>query len=140
MLVVGDGLKEIKRQLAKRKGVLLAGRRDDVHNYLQAMDIYVMPSLSETTCLSLLEAMSCELPCITTKVGFIKEYVKDRKNGIFFEKQNSYALYKDIKMLLDDKKMSGKLARAARKTVVKEFDWDKTAEGIEKVLLRQIKD
>ena len=66
--------------LAKRAGelnkdVVITGKKDDVVNYLNAMDVFVMPSLTETTCLAALEAMSCSLPVITTRVGSIKDYV-----------------------------------------------------------------
>ncbi|HYD02756.1 MAG TPA: glycosyltransferase family 4 protein [Alphaproteobacteria bacterium] len=134
LLIVGDGIESIKRQLASRPGVILTGSKNNPVPYLQVMDIYCMPSLTETTCLSALEAMSCQLPVISTEVGFIKSYIKHGYNGLFFEKQNQYPLAKNIQMLIDDPALRKKLGSNARKTVVEQFSWDKAAVGIEEAL------
>jgi glycosyltransferase involved in cell wall biosynthesis len=135
LLIVGDGVDSVKKQLASRPGVILTGSKNNPIPYLQAMDIYVMPSLTETTCLSALEAMSCELPVISTEVGFIKSYIKPGYNGLFFEKQNQYPLAKHIQTLLNDPELRKKLGKNARRTVIEQFSWDKTAVGIEEALL-----
>ena len=93
-----------------------------------------MPSLTETTCLSALEAMSCQLAVVSTQVGFIKSYIKNDYNGLFFEKQNHYHLSKNIQRLINDEKLRIQLGIYARRTIVEHFSWDKTGEGIEKAL------
>jgi glycosyltransferase involved in cell wall biosynthesis len=130
LLIVGDGLESIKKQLASRKDVLLVGAKNNPVPYLQAMDIYCLTSLTETTCLSMLEAMSCSLAVVSTEVGFIKSYVKNNVNGLFFQKQNPYHLAKQIERLLADADMRMRLGENARKTVVERFSWEKTASGI----------
>jgi glycosyltransferase involved in cell wall biosynthesis len=129
LLIVGDGISSIKKQLA-RKDVILTGAKNNPVPYLQIIDIYCLTSLTETTCLSLLEAMSCQIACISTEVGFIKSYIKNHVNGLFFEKQNPYHLAKNIEMLINDPKLRSILAENARKTIIERFSWDKTAKGI----------
>ena len=80
LLIVGDGVKDIKKQLSARKDVILTGAKNNPIPYLQIMDIYCITSLTETTCLSLLEAMSCEVAPVSTEVGFIKSYIKNNVN------------------------------------------------------------
>ncbi len=130
LLVIGDGVKEIKEQLAARKDVILTGSKNNPIPYLQIMDIYCITSLTETTCLSLLEAMSCEVAPVSTEVGFIKSYIKNGINGLFFQKQNPYHLARQIEKLINDAELRKKIARNARITVVERFSWDKTAGGI----------
>lgn len=130
LLIVGDGVESIKRQLSARKDVILVGSKNNPVPYLQIMDIYCLTSLTETSCLSLLEAMSCQTACISTEVGFIKSYIKNHVNGLFFEKQNPYHLAKNIAMLINDPKLRRTLAENARKTIIERFSWDKTAKGI----------
>jgi 1,2-diacylglycerol 3-alpha-glucosyltransferase len=134
LLIVGDGIDSIKKQLASRQGVILTGAKNNPIPYLQIMDIYCMPSLTETTCLSVLEAMSCALPVVSTEVGFIKSYIRNGYNGLFFEKQNQYPLAKHIQRLVLDEKFRKTLGANARRTVVEQFSWDKTAHGIESAL------
>lgn len=133
LLVVGDGVESIKKQLS-RKDVILTGSKNNPVPYLQAMDIYCLTSLTETTCLSMLEAMSCGLPVVSTEVGFIKSYIKNNVNGLFFDKQNPYFLAKQVDRLISDPELRARLGDNARKTVVERFSWDKTAEGIIKAL------
>jgi len=130
LLIVGDGLESIKKQLSARKNVILTGAKNNPVPYLQSMDIYCLTSLTETTCLSMLEAMSCGLACISTEVGFIKSYIKDKYNGLFFEKQNPYHLARNIDRLMKDDTLRKNLGANARKTVIERFSWDKTAKGI----------
>jgi len=134
LLIVGDGVDSIKKQLSSRSGVILAGAKNNPIPYLQVMDIYCMPSLTETTCLSVLEAMSCQLAVVSTEVGFIKSYIQNGHNGLFFEKQNQYHLAKNIQRLITDVEFRKTLGINARKTVVEQFSWDKTGKGIEEAL------
>lgn len=134
LLIVGDGVESVKKQLASRQGVILAGAKNNPIPYLQIMDIYCMTSLTETTSLSVLEAMSCGLPVISTEVGFIKSYIKNGYNGLFFEKQNQYLLAKNIQRLVSDEKLRKTLGSNARRTILEQFSWDKTSHGIEEAL------
>lgn len=131
LIIVGDGLPQIKNMLT-RKDVILTGMKSNVIPYLQAMDVYVLTSLTETTCLSVLEAMSCGVPVISTRVGFVKDYIEDGRNGLFFNFQDSVQLSKKIEYLIDNPKVREELGRAARATVVAGFDWDKTVKDLEK--------
>ncbi|MBN2112130.1 glycosyltransferase family 4 protein, partial [Candidatus Woesearchaeota archaeon] len=134
LLIVGSGLKETEKALLEDKNIILAGSKDNVVPYLQAMDIYVLPSLTETTSISTLEAMSCGLAVVVTPVGYVKHYVKDNENGLFFPKKNSGILAQKINMLLKSEKLRLKLGEEARKTIVQKFSWEKTVEELEKVL------
>ena len=128
LLIVGDGLPEI-RDLLDRPGVTVAGFVQDPAPLLQAMDVYVMPSTTETTCLSVVEAMSSELPVISTPVGFVRDYITHEKNGFFFEEKNDYALTKKLEELQDEQQRK-KVGRQARKDITKQFSWDKTRQQL----------
>ena len=134
LLIVGDGLESIKKQFMNRHQVILVGSKNNPVPYLQAMDIYCLTSLTETTCLSMLEAMSCALPAITTEVGFVRNYVRNGINGLFFPKQNPYYLARQIERLIADPLLRFKIGENARRSIVEQFSWDKTAEGIKDAL------
>lgn len=134
LIVVGEGVESIKKKLATVHGVVLPGSTDNVVPYLQAMDVYCLTSLTETTSLTTLEAMACGVPVIATKVGFVRDYIQKGVNGVFFQERNSYDLARKIMVLKKHEVIRTKLSLAARKTVEKEFNWDKTAKDIEEAI------
>ncbi|MEM3127348.1 MAG: glycosyltransferase family 4 protein, partial [Candidatus Woesearchaeota archaeon] len=135
LLVVGIGVKEVENVLKKDPSVKLAGNQNNVVPYYQALDIYVLPSLLETTSLTTLEAMSCGVACLVTPVGYVKEYIKRGYNGLFFPRKNPYVLVKKLEILLDNN-LRNRLGRNARKTVVEKFSWEQTTTKIKESLLK----
>jgi glycosyltransferase involved in cell wall biosynthesis len=129
LLIVGDGIDQIKQSLAHPK-VKLVGMQKHVVAYLQAMDVYVQPSLLETTCLAVLEAMACELAVITTQVGLMKEYIRYGKNGLTFPLKDIKRLVIHLETLHSDDGLRGILGRKARETVLTDFDLHKTQENM----------
>jgi glycosyltransferase involved in cell wall biosynthesis len=132
LLIVGDGVPEIKRSL-QRRDVKLVGAKDDVVPYLQAMDVYVMPSLTETTCLSVLEAMSCGLPVVSTPVGYVRDYITHGENGLFVPKQDSYGIARELLELQKNGTLRDKLGANARRSIENRFTWDKTRKRIKEI-------
>ena len=69
--VVGKGpLDTYLTKLAeeKRVKIRLTGFRKNVADYYSAADIYILPSIREGLNVSLMEAMSCELPCCASRI------------------------------------------------------------------------
>jgi len=133
LLIVGGGKKEISNYL-QGNNVILTGQKDDVIPYYQAMDIYVLPSLTETTSLTTLEAMSCGIPVITTPVGLTKEYVKEDVNGFFFREEDAPDLARKLSLLIDDPERRDQMGFEARKTVVEGYRWLHTKKKVREVL------
>lgn len=132
LLIVGSGYE--KSLFKGMKDVKVTGYVSNTVPYYQAMDLFVMPSLTETTSLATLEAMSCKLTVIATRVGFINTYIRDRINGFFFPESNSYVLGKKIDILLRNSSIRKEVGEFARKTIIQRFSWDKTVSDIKKVI------
>ena len=86
LLLVGDGpekenLQALSREENIEKAVIWAGDVSDVKNYLLASDVFVLVSLEESLPLSLLEACSCGLPSIVSKVGDMPRVVQHGETG-----------------------------------------------------------
>lgn len=134
LLIVGDGVATIREKLGRFDDIIVTGATNNVVPYLQAMDIYVQPSFTETTSLSVLEAMSCGLPVVSSKVGFIKYYIIDGQNGMFFDNNNPRDLATKLHVLEKDRSLRERIASNARKTIEKSFRWDQTAQKIKEIL------
>jgi len=134
LLIVGKGVKELENMFSSSRNIILPGSVDNVTDYLRAMDIFVLPSLTETSSLATMEAMACGLPVITTPVGFVKEYIKNKKNGMFFPFKNSLVLSMKISMLLENEEFREYLGKNARKTIEENFRWADTANKVKLIL------
>jgi len=134
LLIVGNGTKELVEDLKEIKNCKVTGFVHNVEDYLQAMDIFVMPSLTETTSLATLEAMSTSLPVVATKVGFIKSYLVKNHNGVFFPRENPTNLSIKLNKMLNDKEFRDKLAFNARKTVAYSLSWERSVNRIIRIL------
>ena len=137
LLIVGDGPKDLIEKFKKLKNCTITGFVNNVQDYLRAMDIFVMPSLTETTSLATLEAMSTGLPVIVTKVGYMKNYIVKDHNGIFFPKNSAVVLAMKIEKLIKHQEYKEKLGKNARKTVAYSFSWERSINKIKRLLLKQ---
>ncbi len=85
-LVVGDGpqraaLSAQVRRLGLEGRVILAGRRNDVPQVLPALDLFVLPSLSEALGIAAIEALASGLPVVASRVGGLPEVVVHGETG-----------------------------------------------------------
>ena len=133
LLIVGDGLKEEKDKL-EHKNVIIAGNQNDTVPFYQAMDIFVLPSLTETSSLVTMEAMACGIPPIVTPVGHLRDYIHDGDNGFIFPINDDESLAKKLMLLIKDKKKRESMGRKARQTAMKNFSWWTTAKKLKKCL------
>ncbi|MBN1645293.1 glycosyltransferase family 4 protein [Candidatus Woesearchaeota archaeon] len=131
LLIVGGGL---LNEIQKHIKIIKTGTKDNILPYLQAMDIFVLPSLTETTSLSTLEAMSTGIAVIGTPVGVIRKYIKDQENGMIFPRGDVSSLVDKLTMLLNKPEMIKKLGKAARNTIKQKAHWEETVRKIRIVL------
>ena len=136
-LIVGDGPVSQSKEFRETKNCTVTGFVGDVETYLRAMDIFVMPSLTETTSLATLEAMSSGLPVIVTKIGFMNSYIVKDHNGLFFPRNSSTLLAAKIEKLLKHPEVMERLGQQARKTVAYGFSWERSINRIKKLLLKR---
>ena len=101
------------KKLQIEKKVILTGMIDNVYEYLNCSDIYVLSSFIEGVSRSMLEAMSCKIPVISTKIRGSREIIKNLKNGILYEKSDISQLEYEILRLKNNKKLAKKISSKA---------------------------
>lgn len=120
LVIVGDGPQQpALEQQARDSGlgdrIRLVGRRDDVPRWLQAFDLFALPSYAnEGVPQALVQAMLCGLPCVTTSAGAIPEIAIDGRTAIVIPQQDVGALADAITRLVQDPALRARLGAAAR--------------------------
>lgn len=122
IVIVGDGpLKTELKAVAKSEGlknIKFVDARDDVHKILPEADVLVLPSISESFGIVLLEAMAAGVPVVATNVGGIPEIIADDV-GILVEPKNAMAIGDAINRILSDPALSSNLSLNAQKKAKK---------------------
>lgn len=124
--LVGDGperqrLEQLSRKLGIGGMVKFCGTQENIPSILNAMDVYVLPSLSEGLSNSLLEAMSCQLPVVASAVGGNVEVVEPGVSGMLFESGNSHHLASVLTEMVLNGNRRTQIGRRARKRVAEMF-------------------
>ena len=131
-LIIGDGpirpqLEALCTELQLTMNVHFAGSRDDVARLLQAIDVFVLSSVTvECFPISLLEAMACARPAVCSAVGGIPEMINDGETGYLVPPKDPQQLAARLGRLLRDPATARRMGRAARARVEAEFDLDRS--------------
>ena len=102
------------RQLGLDDRVIVREKVSDIENFLQAADIGLFTSETESFCLSILELMSVACPSVAFAVGGIPEVVTSGENGQLVPFGDTAALARNVEALIADPHRRANLGRAAR--------------------------
>ncbi len=89
----------------------------------QAADVFAFSTFYEHHPFAVLEALSSQLPVVTTTVGGIPETITDGKNGFLCKPFNSGQFSDRILYLLEHPAVAEEMACQARQTIEERFDW-----------------
>ncbi|MHA7816381.1 MAG: glycosyltransferase [Pseudohaliea sp.] len=133
LLMVGDGPERPRTEaLAAELGiadrVVFTGFEPEPAALLAAMDLFLLPSLSEGTSMTLLEAMALGKPCVVTDVGGNPEIVIDGETGRVTPSDDAGAFADALTGLLADPARREAMAGAAKARFATEFTSARMAE------------
>lgn len=135
VVIVGDGpqrdkLNRLTVELGLSRMVRFAGQQRDVVPWLQALDIFVLPSYAnEGVSQAVMQAMATGLPVITTPIGSSGDIVKPGLTGLLVPPKDNKALAQAIRSLVDNPQEATKLGQGARSFALENC-------GIERMLTR----
>ena len=139
LLMVGDGpgrdnLREQVERLGLGGRVLMPGNQAEVTPWLQALDVFALPSYAnEGVPQALMQAMAVGVPVISTPVGSIEELVRNEATGLIVAPRDVEALRAAIERLLEDRALGARLAEAARAWVRERYSRERMLDSMEAV-------
>ena len=126
LTIVGSGeMLESLETLARRLGVA-----EDCHfepasravaDWLRRFDIFVLPSVSEASSNSLMEAMACGCCVVASRVGGNPELVEEGVSGMLFEAGNAEDLAARLETLVGNREMRERMAEAGARKMRQEY-------------------
>jgi glycosyltransferase involved in cell wall biosynthesis len=127
----GLGLQNCEAELRRyvhdhdlENSVIFAGSVDHVHEYLQASDLFVFPSEREAFGISVIEAMACGLPVVTTGVDGIRDVIRPGVDALLAPPGDDAALAAAILLALEGGEDIEAMGTAARLQVLERFSTD----------------
>ena len=132
-VLVGDGVlfersKDLAEKLGISQNIIFTGYRNDISNILNSSDIFVSHSKSEAFGISILEAMACRLPIITTDGGGTKEIIDSKgEYGILVDYDDENQLAEALLKLVDNKDLREQYQENGMNLLIHKFSLDKTA-------------
>ena len=110
--------------------ILFSGRipHGEIVTYLNAADMFVLPTLAEGCCNAIVEALACGLPVISSNLPFNDDILTET-NSIRIDPNDVDALAEALKTLSDNPSLRDKMAEAALVSA-KELSIQKRAENI----------
>ena len=137
IIIVGGGylrkkLENLSAQIGIKESVKFLGMIDngDLIKSFNVADIFISPTLAELEGMTILEAMACGKPIITTnaKMNAARFFVKE--NGFLFEPRNHKDLAEKIIALLADENLRSKMANSSL-ALSRQYDIHKSVEKLE---------
>ncbi|MBT3178541.1 MAG: glycosyltransferase family 4 protein [Desulfobacula sp.] len=119
-----DALRKYVEIKKLEKRIMVNGWIDDIEKIdkLYQCTALILPSHSEGIPNVILEAMSTKTPIISTKVGGLKEVLKDRKNALVVNVNDPSDLSEKISFCLHEKELSKKMADYAYKEAKTKYE------------------
>ena len=141
--LVGDGperarIHELVRELELDAHVQFQGEKVDLPAVLRDSDVFLLPSETESFGLAALEAMSCGVPVIASRVAGIPEVVADGETGLLAPVGDVAGMAAHVARLASDGSTLSRFSRAARARVLAHFQPEPLIDRYEAIYRRLV--
>lgn len=142
---VGDGpdrrsLEELANSLGIADRTAFEGsvNQDRILTFYNQADVFVLPSFAEGVPVVLMEAMSVQLPCVTTRITGIPELIRDGIDGLLVTPSDHVELAQMIERLMKEPGLARRLGIAGRQRVMANYDLTANTARLAEVFRRRL--
>ncbi|MFA4955764.1 MAG: glycosyltransferase family 4 protein [Candidatus Methanoperedens sp.] len=136
LYIAGDGpiRSELEEYAKGIEGVVFLGRlpQSELDSFIETLDIFVLPSFFEVSPRAVIEAMSRNIPVVTTPVGELPQVFEHGKHCLFVKIDDPVDTAEKIMLLMEDRQLAENMAEAGRGLVEERYD-------IKKVILEYLR-
>jgi N-acetyl-alpha-D-glucosaminyl L-malate synthase BshA len=133
LVMIGDGPEKagaeaLTRELGLERDVLYLGNQDCMEELLPLADVFLLPSSSESFGLVALEAMSAEVPVVSSNAGGLPEVVEHGVTGFLHDSTHVAGMVQSVMKLLTNEPLRRAMGRRARREAKQRFSPDEMVE------------
>lgn len=143
LVIVGTGnqFDKLKNLTREDPDIVMTGfvSNEDLVDYMRSADFVVFPSRGENASFTIMEAMACKLPVISSDVGNAKKILGEGR-GILLKDYTREEIADICTSLINDDKRRKKIGDDARDYVLKYHSWDKISKQTEDLYKQVIND
>ncbi len=127
VVIAGSGAEELKivetaRKIGIEDRLIMAGYIDDMRSFYHAIDIFCLPSLTEGSPLTILEAAASGKPIAAAKAGSIEKLITDKVDGYLTEAGDVRGISEFIEKLTASAELRDSFAEALRSKLQTDYD------------------
>jgi glycosyltransferase involved in cell wall biosynthesis len=132
---LSERLKASVKEAGLESRIRVLGWRNDVPDLMQSADLFVLPSyFMEGLPVSILEAMACGKPVVSTHHKGCEDAVVDQETGFLIPVKQIQPLVDRIVQMLDDAALRTRMGEAGRRRIEGRFELERCTQEIVDVL------
>ncbi|MHC2068408.1 glycosyltransferase [Bremerella sp. T1] len=138
-VIIGDGperpgIEALRDELGIADHITMMGSRSDIPELLSGMDCFALTSKNEASPVSILEAMSMNLPVVAPRVGSIPDAIDDGENGVLVEASNLDQTADAMLRIMQDASLREAMGQSARAKVLRYGSLDAMVAGYQDLI------
>jgi colanic acid/amylovoran biosynthesis glycosyltransferase len=137
-----DPLKEQVKASGLDDVVTMTGpvNQDHILEHYKRADCFALPSFAEGIPVVLMEAMSMQIPCVTTYITGIPELITSGETGLLAPPSDVDELVRQLDCLIQDPALAKRLGEAGRKKVLEDYHLEGNVEMLATIFTQRVKD
>lgn len=141
LVIIGEGT--VKEELQKKvndlnltNSIIFTGYQNNINDWLNIIDVFALPSLSEYHSIGLLEAMRARKAIVATRVGGNPESIRHLKEGILIDSKSTDQLVLALNQLYSDSNLAQTLAENAFQRFNSNFSEEASMNSLTKIFTK----
>jgi glycosyltransferase involved in cell wall biosynthesis len=138
-VIVGDGperqkLEQVAASFDLNPGAHFLGSRSDIPQLVAGLDLFALTSHNEANPVSILEALACGVPVVSTRVGSVEETVREGITGFLVEPGDADQAANRWLQLINDRPLRNQMGDAGRRLVIEHCSLEKMVAGYQQLI------
>ena len=123
-------IRKLVQKYNLQENICFTGRLspEEMAERMERSNVFVMPSCVETHSSSLREAMLVGLPCVSSDVGSVPEFVQHGKNGFIYRYGEAQTLAYYVDKIFSDDALAEEIGASAKETINQMFPQESIGE------------
>jgi glycosyltransferase involved in cell wall biosynthesis len=127
-------------RLVEPKTVVFEGavNQDRIRSLYAVADVFCLPSFAEGLPVVLMEAMSMQIPCVSTSIAGIPELIRDGIDGLLVPASDLDALVGALATVMDDEELRNRWGKSGRTRILEDYQLARNVEKLAAIFAERV--